>query len=92
MFTEVNYLENIVSPLIVKIDDMTIKRTVDNRGVLLELNVNPSDMGFVIGKQGETAFAIRRLLRQYGMCHEMRLSMRLNEPEGGKRFPVTESV
>jgi len=52
-------------------------------GVLMTLSVNPSDMGKVIGRQGNTAKAIRTILRVVGMKNNARVNLKINEPEGG---------
>jgi predicted RNA-binding protein YlqC (UPF0109 family) len=57
------FLEYIVGAIVDKPEAVKINRTVDERGVLLELSVDPEDMGKVIGKAGGTAKAIRTLLR-----------------------------
>lgn len=83
--SEQEYLLAIVGPLVAHPELLTVERKTDERGVLLTLHVDQSDMGKVIGKGGETARAVRRLLRQFGMAREMRLSMRIYEPEGSRR-------
>lgn len=74
-----------------------INRTVDEMGVLLTLDVHPEDMGKIIGRSGNTAKAIRTLLRVVGMKHNARVNLKINEPEGGMRSttpnaPVTKTV
>jgi hypothetical protein len=56
-------------------------------GVLLTLDLHPDDMGKVIGRSGNTAKAIRTLLRVVGMKHNARVNLKLNEPAGGLRDP-----
>jgi len=63
-------------------DDIKIKRTVDEMGVLMTLDVHPDDMGKVIGRSGNTAKAIRILLRVVGMKNNARINLRINEPAG----------
>ena len=41
-------------------------------------------MGKIIGRSGNTAKAIRTLLRVVGMKHDARVNLKINEPEGGK--------
>ena len=53
------FLEYIVGAIVDKPEAVKINRTVDERGVLLELSVDPEDMGKVIGKAGGTAKAIK---------------------------------
>jgi hypothetical protein len=54
-------------------------------GVLLTLDVHAEDMGKIIGRSGNTAKAIRTLLRVVGMKHEARVNLKINEPEGSTR-------
>ena len=52
--------------------------------VLLTLDVHAEDMGKIIGRSGNTAKAIRTLLRVVGMKHDARVNLKINEPAGGK--------
>ncbi len=56
-------LETIVKPLVEYPDDVTINEIEREDAVVLELRVNSSDMGKVIGKQGRIAKAIRTVMR-----------------------------
>ena len=78
------FLETVVKALVDHPDDVKINRTVDEMGVLLTLDVNAEDMGKIIGRSGNTAKAIRTLLRVVGMKHDARVNLKINEPEGGK--------
>ncbi len=76
------FLEYVVKALVDNPNDVVITRTVDEMGVLLTLTVNPADMGKVIGRQGNTAKAIRTLLRVIGMKTTSRVNLKINEPNG----------
>ena len=78
------FLETVVTTLVDHPNDVKIDRTVDEMGVLLTLDVNAEDMGKIIGRSGNTAKAIRTLLRVVGMKHDARVNLKINEPEGGK--------
>ena len=65
-------------------DDVKIERKVDEMGVLLTLKVNATNMGQGIGRNGNTAKAIRTLLRVVGMKHNARVNLKIEEPEGGR--------
>ncbi len=80
MVDDVQFLEYIVKALVNHPDDVRINRTVDEMGVLLTLDVNPEDMGKVIGRSGNTAKAIRILLRVVGMKRNARVNLKINEP------------
>jgi predicted RNA-binding protein YlqC (UPF0109 family) len=77
------FLEYLVKALVDNPNDVKIDRTVDEMGVLVSLTVNPADMGKIIGRQGNTAKAIRTLLRVIGMKNNARVNLKINEPEGG---------
>ncbi len=80
---DTQFLEFVVKALVEHPDDVKIKRTVDEMGVLMTLDVNPEDMGKVIGRSGNTAKAIRILLRVVGMKNNARVNLKINEPIGG---------
>lgn len=78
------FLEYIVKALVDNPNDVKIDRTVDEMGVLITMTVNSVDMGKIIGRQGNTAKAIRTLLRVIGMKNNARVNLKINEPEGGR--------
>lgn len=79
------FLEYVVKMLVDNPSDVKVGRQVDEMGVLLTLDVNPSDMGKVIGRSGNTAKAIRILLRVVGMKNNARVNLKINEPAGSTR-------
>lgn len=79
------FLEFVVRSLVDNPNDVKITRVVDEMGVLLTLDVNQADMGKVIGREGNTAKAIRTLLRVVGMKHNARVNLKINEPAGGDK-------
>ena len=85
------FLEFVVKALVDNPDKVTVNRTVDEMGVLLTLDVHPEDMGKIIGRQGNTAKAIRTLLRVVGMKNNSRVNLKINEPEGSTRPPRPEA-
>ena len=84
---DVQFLEYVVKALVDNPNDVKIERTVDEMGVLLKLSINPADMGKVIGRMGNTAKAIRTLLRVVGMKNNARVNLKINEPEGAAPRP-----
>ncbi len=76
------FLDYVVKGLVDNPNDVKITRTVDEMGVLMTLEVNAADMGKVIGRSGNTAKAIRTLLRVVGMKNNSRVNLKINEPEG----------
>src|ERR1044071_6811363 len=86
------FVEYVVKALVGHPEDVHVQRSVDDMGVLLELTVNPEDMGKVIGKAGATAKSIRTLLRVLGSRNDARVNLKIIEPEGGEaRTPSDES-
>ncbi len=83
MEKDAQFLDYVVKALVDTPNDVKINRTVDEMGVLLTLEVNAVDMGKVIGRSGNTAKAIRTLLRVVGMKNNSRVNLKINEPEGG---------
>lgn len=86
------FLEFVIKSIVDNPNDVKVNRTVDEMGVLLNLKVNPEDMGKIIGKQGSTAKAIRTILRVIGTKNNARINLKIEEPEGGRsqRAPEQE--
>lgn len=78
------FVEYVVKSIVDHPDDVTSERTIDERGVLITLKVNPEDMGQLIGRQGQTAKSIRTLLRVIGAKNNARVNMKIIEPEGSE--------
>lgn len=89
---DAQFLDYVIKALVDNPGAVKINRTVDEMGVLLTLSVDPADMGKIIGRQGNTAKAIRTLLRVVGMKNNARVNLKINEPEGGKRESATKTV
>ncbi len=85
---DVEFLEYVVKSLVDNPNDVKVVRTVDEMGVLLTLSISSVDMGKIIGRMGNTAKAIRTLLRVVGMKNNARVNLKINEPEGGTPRPV----
>jgi hypothetical protein len=86
------FLELLVKGIVNNPDAVKVNRTLDERGVLLTLAVDPKDMGLIIGKQGATARAIRTLLRIVGIKNNARVNLKIEEPAGSERPAKTPSV
>lgn len=78
------FVESLIKSLVDHPTDVSTERTIDERGVLITLKVNPEDMGQVIGRQGQTARAIRTLLRVVGAKNNARVNLKIYEPEGAR--------
>jgi len=84
------FIEYIVKSIVSHPEDVSTERKVDEMGVLLILKINPEDMGFVVGRQGQTARALRTLLKIVGAKNNARINLKIEEPEGGRRAPRRE--
>ncbi len=71
------FIEYIVKELVGHPDDVVVERRIDEKGVLLELTVNPEDLGRVIGKRGVTAQSLRTLLRALGTKNDARYNLKI---------------
>ena len=82
--TDKEFLEFLIKALVDHPDDVKVDRKVDEMGVLLSLKVHPEDMGQIIGREGNTAKAIRSLVRIVGLKNHARVNLKIEEPEGGR--------
>jgi len=85
------FVEFVVKGLVDNPSAVKTNRTIDERGVLITLDVDPKDMGMIIGREGATAKAIRTLLRVVGAKNNARVNLKINEPEGSQRGERRES-
>lgn len=92
MTQEEKFLSDIISSIAEFPDDIKIVRTVDDMGVLLSLTVNQADMGKVIGREGNTAKAIRTLLRVVGMKNNARVNLKVDPYEPTRPKTVDEAI
>jgi len=76
-----SFIEYVVKQIVDNPDDVVVTLTVDDLGVLITLKVNKDDMGKIIGKEGQTAKALRVLLRMMGSKQEARYNLKIVEPE-----------
>ncbi|MDP2656327.1 MAG: KH domain-containing protein [bacterium] len=89
--TDQQFVETVVQAIVSHPEDVTTERKVDEMGVLITLHINPEDMGYVIGREGQTARAIRTLLRIVGAKNNARVNLKIHEPEGSRGPRRTET-
>src|SRR4051794_28470310 len=78
------FIEFVVKSLVGKPDAVQVARRIDEKGVLLELTVDPEDLGRVIGKRGATAQSLRTLLRALGTKNDARYNLKIvDNGDGG---------
>lgn len=80
------FVEYIVKSIVGHPEDVSTERTIDERGVLITLKINQADMGYVIGRQGQTARSIRTLLKIVGAKNNARVNLKIYEPEGSRHM------
>lgn len=78
---DVEFVEFVVRQIVENPGNISIERTVDEMGVLIILKVGKEDMGKIIGKNGQTAKAIRTLLRIVGSRNNARVNLKIVEPQ-----------
>ena len=76
----------VTKPEAVFVDEQTVDGNVN-----LILTVDPSDMGLIIGKGGQTIRAIRKLLTVRAIAENVRVNLQLTEPEGQPTADKTSS-
>ena len=86
-FEDQEFVETVVRAIVGHPEDVRTDRTIDERGVLITLHINQEDMGYVIGRQGQTARSIRTLLKIVGAKSNARVNLKIYEPEGSRRPP-----
>lgn len=83
------FIDFIVKSVVSNPDAVVVKRTIDEKGVLLELTVDPEDLGRVIGKRGATAQSLRTLLRALGTKNDARYNLKI--VDNGEPRPEREA-
>lgn len=89
------FIEFVVKSLVNNPDAVSVERTIDEKGVLLELTVDPEDLGRVIGKRGATAQSLRTLLRALGTKNDARYNLKIvdnGEPMHRNPAPVADAT
>lgn len=78
---DIEFVRFVVEQIVEDSSKITLERTVDEMGVLITLKVDKEDMGKIIGKNGQTAKALRILLRIIGSKNNARVNLKIVEPE-----------
>ena len=86
-------LEYIVKNLVSNPEAVVIEQSGGQGEVNLLLTVDPADMGLIIGKNGQTIHALRRLLTVRAIAEQVRVNLQLSEPEGsGEASQLTSEL
>lgn len=93
MSIDQQFVEFIIKSLVSNPDAVQVERRIDEKGVLLELTVDPEDLGRVIGKRGATAQSVRTLLRALGTKNDARYNLKIvdNGEPSDRRGPSQHS-
>lgn len=78
---DIEFVRFVVEQIVEDSSQIELERTVDEMGVLITLKVDKEDMGKIIGKNGQTAKALRILLRIIGSKNNARVNLKIVEPE-----------
>ena len=78
-------LEYIVQNLVTNPDAVSVDEQNTGGSVDLILTVDPADMGIIIGKNGQTIRAIRKLLTVRAIAEQVRVNLQLAEPAGEEK-------
>lgn len=78
---DLDFVQFVVNYIVDDPKAVVIERTVDEMGVLITLKVSKEDMGKIIGKGGQTAKALRILLRIIGSKNNARVNLKIVEPQ-----------
>ena len=66
-------LEHLIRGIVSHPDDVTVKDKELRRGRMLEVRVNPEDVGKVIGRSGRTATALRTVIGALAGSQDVRI-------------------
>jgi hypothetical protein len=72
-------IEAIAKALVDNPQEVAVRAVEGEQVTVLELRVDPSDLGKVIGKQGRTARSIRTILNAAGMKLKRRFTLEILE-------------
>jgi len=76
-----NLLEYMTKSLVDKPEEVSIEQYQDGKTLHLDLQVNPEDIGRVIGKHGRVANAMRTLLRMVAARNGQQVMMDIVDVE-----------
>jgi uncharacterized protein len=82
-----NLVAAIIHALVDYPDRVTVEVTPEQGHTFLLLQVDPRDVGKVVGKQGRTARSLRTILSAAGMKLKHRFSLDIVEAENTQKLP-----
>jgi predicted RNA-binding protein YlqC (UPF0109 family) len=75
---EVTYLKMIIEPLISNPKELSFIRTIDDRGVLINVYAGKEDISQIIGKKGTTANSLRNIMHTFGYKINKNVCIKIN--------------
>jgi predicted RNA-binding protein YlqC (UPF0109 family) len=75
----VNWCTNLIKNLLEKPEEISVKATVDEKGLLLIVFATKNELGQLIGKQGRNAEALRTVISIYGIRHGARVGLKIQD-------------
>ncbi|MCX6739882.1 MAG: KH domain-containing protein [Candidatus Parcubacteria bacterium] len=84
MDNDKKFLETLLDMLVSEPKMVKVERIVNERGVLLQVDVAPEDLGTMIGKQGHNIQALRDIVRILGLKNKSFVSIKLNQDQKNK--------
>ncbi|PIQ79884.1 RNA-binding protein [Candidatus Peregrinibacteria bacterium CG11_big_fil_rev_8_21_14_0_20_41_10] len=79
-----DFVEFVIKSIVDYPEQVEILRTIDDLGILITVKVAKDDMGKVVGRNGQTAKAMRVLLRLVGSQESNRVNLKILEPDGSE--------
>ena len=75
--SDVDFVKTVLGEIVDYPEEIKVDRSVDEKGVFLLVDLAKEDKGKVIGKQGETINAFRKLLHIYGIKNQANISIKI---------------
>ncbi|MCC7571977.1 MAG: KH domain-containing protein [Candidatus Methanofastidiosum sp.] len=91
-FNDTVVLETNLKSIVGKTKAVKIDRQIDERGVLLTVDVDPSDMGHLIGRKGNTIQSIRTILKIVGAKNQARVNIKIPGTQGPQASQEVDRV
>jgi len=79
----INWCTDLVKSLLPSPEEISVKATVDERGLLLTVFAVKDQLGQLIGKQGRNAEALRTIMSMYGIRHDAHISLKIDDATRG---------
>ncbi len=72
------FIEYVARMLARNPDEVTVTDTVDEKGIVYRISLNPDDVGRVIGREGRIIQSMRSLLRAAAVRQGIRLAIEVD--------------